>query len=364
MLPAILLSSILFSGYVLFGYGVILRGLVFLKSKRNVGAPLPEREGAAPFVSIVVPCFNEEMNVGRKADNVFSTAYPKERFEVIFIDNSSTDNTFSLIEELATMRPIVVLKSRRGKIFALNAALQATKGEFIVSTDCDTEWEPDALRNLMAPFQNEQVGAVCAVPAIRHAIDATKERYHRGDWRIRALESELDTCSSLDGRLMAFRKSAIARFPEGSSVDDLELTILLREKKIRSVVADNVFICEESPANWREEFSQIRRRVYTVFKSLWNHRSMVFNPGYGAYGVLILPSRRLFPLFLPFALLAGFVSAALMWPKPSFVLALATAVLLLAFKITFLPLQFSAILFGWFDVLVNRRRGDVWCRTN
>lgn len=363
MLPVICGLSILFLIYVRYGYAWILRLLLRTKAKTATPVSCTEPGPARPYVSIVVPCFNEEMNIEKKIRNVFSVDYPKDSYEVIFVDNDSTDATFSLLTEQSKTMPMVVLKSRRRKVLALNEALRIAKGELIVATDCDTAWERNAIKEMSNAFSDDSVGAVCATPHIQNPIDQSKQKYHRHDWMIRSLESRLDTCSSLDGKLMAFRRSVLSRFPEDSSVDDLELTLILRSQGQRCVALPDVHIHERSPETVRQEFSQIRRRVYTVFHCLWNHRAMIFNPAYGYFGVLILPSRRLLPLFVPPVMGIGLISALIGWPRVTSGLIVLALVKLVHKREVFPILQFVAILIGWFDVMFVRRPGDIWCRT-
>ncbi|MDE2510073.1 MAG: glycosyltransferase [Elusimicrobia bacterium] len=351
---ACLLISAGYAVYVLWAYPALLRLLT-----REPRAPLPERPDP-PDVTVAVACFNESVHVERKVRDVFSTDYPLDRMTVLFVDNSSTDDTGARLKELAGKFPIRVLSSPRGKLSALNAALAEARGELVVSTDCDAWWEPGSLRALVRAFDDPGVGAACALPVIHGALFPSKERYHRTDFEVRRLEGELNACTALDGRLMAFRRAALERFGEEMGIDDMGLSLSLRRRGLRSVVVPEARVHENCQGTAAGEFAQIRRHAHTVMLCLWGGRGILFNPRYGFYGLVAMPSRRLLPLFLPAAFLLLWIALWNLSPTGATfaaVLALLAAVLIDSFP----ALQTAAIVAAWGDFL-GGRRGDAWSR--
>ena len=349
-----LLLSAGFIAYVVWIYPCLLRLLVRPSPKSSPSSNL------LPFITIVTACYNESANVERKVIDVFSTDYPADRMTVLFVDNESTDDTKARLLEAAKKFPIRVLASSRGKISALNAALTEARGELVVSTDCDAWWEPGSLRALVAAFGDPSVGAACALPVIHAPLYPSKERYHATEFEVRRLEGERDACTTLDGRLMAFRRIALERFEESLGIDDMGLSLCLRRKGLRSVVVPDARIHENCQATAAGEFTQVRRHIHTVLVCLWGGREVLFNPRYGFYGMVAMPSRRLFPLFLPLAF--AFAGLSLWNISPS--VAAAAAVLSVSISIFLDPfpaLQAAAIAAAWGDFL-RGRRGDVWSR--
>ncbi|MFI5347172.1 MAG: glycosyltransferase [Elusimicrobiota bacterium] len=351
---ACLLASAGFTAYVLWVYPFLLR-LLARPSGKIIPAP-----GPLPDLTVVTACYNESDHVERKVQDLFSTDYPADRMTVLFVDNSSTDDTKARLEALAHQYPIRVLSSPRGKITALNASLAEAKGEIVVSTDCDAWWEPGSLRALVRAFDDPSVGAACALPVIHRALFRAKERYHEADFEVRRLEGELDACTALDGRLMAFRRSALERFDENLGIDDMGLSLSMRRRGLRSVVVPEARIHENCQGTAAGEFAQIRRHVHTVMLCLWGGREVMFNPRFGFYGLVAMPSRRLFPLFLPLVFVLLWIS---LWNISPFA-AVATAVLAVVVTIfvdSFPALQAAAIGAAWADFF-SGRRGDVWSR--
>ena len=90
-----------------------------------------------PFVSLVVPVRNEEKIISRKIENIEEMAYPSDKFEVIFVDGCSTDETCKLIENISlkSKKSIRLIKQekRNGYSGAMIDGITSSKGEIIVA---------------------------------------------------------------------------------------------------------------------------------------------------------------------------------------------------------------------------------------
>jgi glycosyltransferase involved in cell wall biosynthesis len=106
-------------------------------------------------LSIVIPSFNEEESVSPLWERIkeASNSFPVKEFEVIFIDDGSSDNTWAEIEKLSDLEPRVKgLKLRRnfGKATALSEGFSRASAEIIVTMDSDLQDDPDDIPNLLA----------------------------------------------------------------------------------------------------------------------------------------------------------------------------------------------------------------------
>ena len=124
-----------------------------------------------PFVSILIPCHNEESVIEHTAANIMSLNYPN--FEIILIDDRSTDNTAKVIQKLADRFSRVTALIREkdafpGKSAVLNDAFKMAKGEAILVFDADATVEPDFLTKLVSELEPKDVGAVQARKVIRN----------------------------------------------------------------------------------------------------------------------------------------------------------------------------------------------------
>jgi len=339
-------------GYLAFlmvGYGIMMKYLT-----RN--KPIARKE-QTPDVSIVVPAFNEEENIGRKIEDLLALEYPVEKMEILVVDNSSTDRT----KEIASSYPVTVLDSRRGKINAINEGVRNASHDIIIETDADTLLKPDAVKSLVTCFANEAIGAVggkAIVEDTRSFFGKSKMAYHRADWELRTLEGRLDSVISLDGKLMAFRKSLLPEIRSDAVVDDLEINFMLRSRGYRSVIDDSAVVYETGPQNLRAELRQIRRRVALTIPAVFHYFRLCMNPRYGWFGMLIFPVRRMLAIFSP--LMLAYAGCFLLWWswKATFALGVVGLSAVAITRQYFPLIQQYGILLGWLDVLIGRARGS------
>lgn len=115
-----------------------------------------------PTVTVIVPTYNEEKNVGRVLDSLNKLNYPKEKIEFVFVDDS-TDATFKIIEKKTKdwkNAKRIKHKKRFTKAYGLNEALSVSKGEIVAVYDADCSINPDSVANLVKHFDKPEVMAV------------------------------------------------------------------------------------------------------------------------------------------------------------------------------------------------------------
>ena len=152
----------------------IIGGMAFIVSSIyqrifNERRQLPNYvEGETPFVSIFVPAHNEEASIESTVVYLATQLnYPDTSYEIIVIDDGSTDRTPDILKVLQTRFPeklrVLTVVDNRGKAHGFNIALGYAQGEFILSNDADTKPEADALWKYISYFEREggqNVGAV------------------------------------------------------------------------------------------------------------------------------------------------------------------------------------------------------------
>ena len=128
-------------------------------------------ENYKPFVSIMIPAHNEEYVIANTVENILAIDYPN--FEVIVIDDRSSDNTASVVNDLASKYDKVKAFIRDkdafpGKSAVLNDAMAIAQGEAILVFDVDATVEPDFLNKIIPQLEPADVGAVQARKVIRN----------------------------------------------------------------------------------------------------------------------------------------------------------------------------------------------------
>ncbi len=142
-----------------------------IRSRQLQKYPQIINESYKPFISIMIPAHNEESVISQTVENILQIDY--EPFEIIVIDDRSTDNTASVIKDLEKKHPQIIAFIRPkdafpGKSAVLNDALSYAKGDAILVFDADARVERDFIKKLIPNLEPKDVGAVQARKVIRN----------------------------------------------------------------------------------------------------------------------------------------------------------------------------------------------------
>ncbi len=170
-----------------------------------------------PRVSIVVPCMNEEAAIKNTLLKCFEAHYPKDRLEVIAINDGSTDATLREMRKVKHLHKeltIINFKKNKGKREGMAAGFRIATGEIIVQLDSDSYIEPDSFYELILPFINPEVGAVCAHADVANPdtniITKMQSGYYYVAFKIlKAAESAFGSVFCCSGCSSAYRKNLV-----------------------------------------------------------------------------------------------------------------------------------------------------------
>jgi len=256
----ILVLSVVVSG-LLGIYAVHVWGLTIIAIRRR-RPPVVAAPSAWPFVSVHVPVYNEKCVVSRLLDSIVAIDYPRDKLEIIVVDDS-TDETTQVLRSYQERHPGLVTlihrEQREGfKAGALQTALARSKGEFLALFDADHLPPFDFLRR-MIPY-------LCHDSAVAFAQARPSYLHDSYSWVARAVSLGLDAYAFVDqearfsasllthfsGGGAVFRKTAVVDVGGWSSetlAEDLDLSIRLRLSGWRYVYDDSNVCPGEVPTS-------------------------------------------------------------------------------------------------------------------
>lgn len=228
-----------------------------------------------PTVAFVIPCKNEEEDIIETIWQCYNVDYPIEKVEVIVINDGSTDSTVEVLKKLRKIYPdlrVFDWPKNQGKRWGMAAGFTASNSEIIIQLDSDSYIEPTSLRDLLAPFRNPNVAAVCANGEPKNSdsniITRMQAAYYFMSFKIlKAAESSYDTVFCCSGCCSAYRKDAVMpvlfqwlgeKFL-GKTVtwgDDRALTSWLLKSGWKTVYADKARAYTVVPDTWKKLLTQ------------------------------------------------------------------------------------------------------------
>ncbi|MDR3559656.1 MAG: glycosyltransferase [Candidatus Pacebacteria bacterium] len=197
----------------------VISAMLYEKSFESLTQEFRDTPGGEPYepkIAFVIPCMNEERDIADAIIQCHQLDYPREKMEVIVVNDGSTDRTQLVLEELKKFYPGIKIISweNQGKRWGMAAGFKVSDAEIIIQLDSDSHVDPKTFRNLLDPFRNPQVGAVCAHGEPRNAdenfVTRMQTAYYFMSFRIlKAAESTYDAVFCCSGCCSAYRKSAV-----------------------------------------------------------------------------------------------------------------------------------------------------------
>lgn len=129
-----------------------------------------------PFVSVIIPCYNEERYMRSLLDNILLQDYPKEKMEIFLIDGMSQDRTKEIIAAYHQRHPFIqlLLNEKRYVPFALNQAIKKSRGEVILRMDAHSIYPYDYISVLVKHLFELEADNVGGLWITKPAADTPK----------------------------------------------------------------------------------------------------------------------------------------------------------------------------------------------
>ena len=264
----------------------------------------------SPSLSVIIACHNEENAIVKRIDNILRLVYPKDRVEVIVASDGSTDRTVELAWSINNANINVLdFKQNRGRAAIQNDSVKSARGEIIVFTDAETEFEKDSLKKMVRSFSDDLVGCVVGnlIYRTKHtSISKSEGLYWKFEKKIRGLESNLGILATATGACMAVRKKL---WRDLSPIDDSDFTTPLDVilQGYRVVYAHDAIAYDVPPSSIKAE---VKTRIRQTSKNLigtlrrWGWMGWIKHPTI-SWGLL---SHKILRWFTPFFMVGAFIS--------------------------------------------------------
>jgi len=251
--------SIFLIVYTFVGYGFIL--FILVKIKGLFTKPFVfKTEYPLPTVTVMVAAYNEEDIIEEKIGNTLRLNYPKDKIQLIFITDGSSDRTEHIISgfnEVTLLHEDV----RAGKMAAIKRAIPYITGEITVFTDANTFLNIEAINELVKHYQNPKVGAVAGekrilVEASADASSAGEGFYWKYESKLKKWDYALYSNVGAAGELFSIRTALYQPVESDTIIDDHMIAMRIAEKGSIIAYEPNAYAMETASADVKEELKR------------------------------------------------------------------------------------------------------------
>jgi len=358
-----ILTLILFGSYLLLGIFSAIALRKYLRKNSYINYNSLVLSPLSPKISIIAPAFNESKSIIDNIRTLLALYY--NNFEVIIVNDGSTDNTFELVREAYDLirvnyyfdyripcerirgvyrskdpsynRLTVIDKNNGGKADSLNAGINICHSNLFVSIDADSIIESDSILKLVKPFLEEKDRKVIGTGGVIRIVNSCEvERGHIREIkipkqilpRLQVLEytrafllgrmawSQLDGLMLISGAMGIFDRETVINsggYSTKTVGEDMELVLRMRrymaekDQKYEVTYIPDPLCWTEVPSDLKSMRKQRTRWTRGLIESLKTHRKMFMNWNYGRLGMLGYPYWFLFEWMAPLIAFAGFV---------------------------------------------------------
>jgi cellulose synthase/poly-beta-1,6-N-acetylglucosamine synthase-like glycosyltransferase len=300
-----LLTALVAYAYV--GYPLLLAAAV------RVVRRAPKRDDVTPFVTLLVPAYNEEHALGPKLESCLALDYPRDKLQVLVLCDGCTDMTATVAASFAHRGiEVAAFDDNRGKLAVLRDGMVVARGDIVAFSDAASRLEPDSLRQLVRGFADPSVGCVSGVYRVLRPevaqLGGEEGFYWRYETFVKQCESDLGSILGAHGSLYAIRRELCPDLGRIRVNDDYEIPVHIVAGGHRAVYEPGAVACEEAA-----EMGGFSRRVRIAVGNYRQLRLM---------GLLLWPPRpwllmqflshKVLRLLGPWCLLGALVANALL----------------------------------------------------
>ena len=268
--------------------------LTLIENRKHIKNPRPPKQ--LPKVTVMVPACNEEKCLAKTIKSLFRLRYPKEKLQIIVIDDGSKDRTLEIARGFEKYGVLVLTKPNGGKGTALNMGLKHARGEFIACLDADSVVEPNALLKMLGYFRKKSVMAVtpslkCSKPkTIWQRIQVVE--FLLGVY-LRKVFAYLGSIHVTPGPFTVFRKEFFDKhggYDTTTCTEDIEISLRIQSLGYEIENAVDASVYAVAMPTFKTTKSQRVRWYKGFIENTQKYKHILFSKKYGNLGVFVMPS--------------------------------------------------------------------------
>jgi poly-beta-1,6-N-acetyl-D-glucosamine synthase len=301
----IFLISLFLIIYCYFGYPFLIYFFARFFRKKINKSPIE------PTVSIVISAYNEEDCIADKINNLLSLDYPTAKMEIIIGSDGSTDKTNYILQSFTLPNlSFYAYSQRRGKMATINELVAKAKNDIVVFTDARQSFERNTIRELVANFNDQNIGCVSGELHFKSLTGAGGTAkginlYWNYEKFLRRCESQFHSMLGATGAIYAIRRELFTPIPQSIVLDDMFVPLRIIEQGFRAVFDANAKAYDIVADNPKEEYRRKARTLYGNYQIFYYFLGL-FNPLTSPIAIQLF-SHKFLRVVAPFLLILLFI---------------------------------------------------------
>ncbi|HKJ39873.1 MAG TPA: glycosyltransferase family 2 protein [Anaerolineales bacterium] len=300
--------SVLFVVYTYIGYPILI-GILARAKPQSI-----KYSNLEPSITLLITAYNEEAVIYNKIENSLALEYPKNKLQILIAADGSTDGTQEIVRKFSDQAvELSFSPERAGKIVAMNRAVLKARGEIIVFSDANNMYEPGALRELLAPFSDKNVGATTGAKMIIQDgsdLGSAEGIYWKYESWIKKNETAFSSCIGAVGEMLAVRRDLYVPPPKHVINDDYFIVLELLKRGYRVSYVPEARSFENVSVRESDEIIRRSRMTTGKYQAIFGFFNLL------PFGRPVLlwqiVSHKYFRAFLPFGFIGAFLANILL----------------------------------------------------
>ena len=279
-------------------YGQVFYFVTFLENRKKIVT----RKGVVklynyPYVTIAMPCWNEETTIVKSVESLLDLNYPKDKVQIFLVDDGSTDNTWKVMQKFATYPNIKIFqKINGGKHTALNLALENCNTEFFGCLDADSFADRESLVRIMSYFEKDP-DAMAVVPSLivnnpKSIVQSAQQTEYNMGVYMKKMLGFMGAINVTPGPLTIFRKKVfdeLGNYHRAHNTEDMEIAFRMQKNHYKIDHCNDAFVYTNTPDTLWKLYKQRLRWIYGFINNAIDYKDIILNPKYGNFATFALP---------------------------------------------------------------------------